>query len=291
MFFHKFDVTIIETIVSHRGTVGAEEQMEKKEKNPIQSAEKVFMVMETLAECGSMGVVELSEKLQINKSSMHRLLKSLICMGYVEQEPASAKYTLTFKLIHLAEKMRSSVDIVARIHPYMLMLANQSGETVHFVQRRGSEVIYIDKVEPESPNESAIRMASQVGMVRPMYCSGVGKAFLAEMDLEEVSRIWKESKIEKKTKYTITTLEDMKKEIKEIKRRGYALDCEENELGVRCIAVCINEPGGDFKYAISISAPSTRMSQSRIRTLSELVLETRKRVQMAISSTRNDASQ
>ncbi len=247
----------------------------EERKNPVQSAERIFAVLELLADQGAMGLMELSSRLNIHKSTVHRLLQSLICMGYVIQEAQSGKYILTFKLVQLAEKMKEHMEAASVIHPYMLALANESGETVHFVQRRGNEVVYVDKVEPTNPKESSIRMASQIGMTRPMYCSGVGKAILAQMTEEEVRQIWYKSKIEKKTEYTLTTLEELIKELKEIRICGYALDNEENEIGVRCIAVCVGERRSTGEYAISISAPVSRMPDDRVRELSRLILKAR----------------
>ena len=157
----------------------------QEKKNPVQSAERIFQVMETLAVTGPIGLVELSKRLDLHKSTVHRLLLSLAYMGYVQQDEETSKYMLTFKLVELSEKILGKVDILTIVHPYITRLANKCGETVHFVQRRGLEVFYLDKVAPLKPQESAIRMASQVGLARPLYCSGVGKAILAEMTEEE----------------------------------------------------------------------------------------------------------
>lgn len=254
----------------------------EERKNPIQSAERIFAVVEQLADQGAMGLVELSSRLGLHKSTVHRLLQSLICMGYVIQEAHGGKYTLTFKLVQLSEKIKERIDAASIIHPYMLALANESGETVHFVQRHGNEVIYIDKVEPIHPQESSIRMASQIGMKRPMYCSGVGKAILAQLSKEEVQCIWRESKIEKKTEYTLTTLEELMEELDEIRTYGYALDNEENEIGVRCIAACVSEKSKAGEYAISISAPISRMTDDRILELAALILKARDEICMVL---------
>lgn len=257
-------------------------QGEKKEhipsqgKNPVQSAERIFRVLETLADTGPISLMELSTRLELHKSTVHRLLLSLACMGYVQQEEETSKYMLTFKLVELSSKVLSRVDVLSMVHPYIADLANQCRETVHFVQRRGTDVFYLDKVSPLAPQESAIRMASQVGMRRPLYCSGVGKAILAEMSDEEISYLWENSEIEQKTEHTITTLDGLMKEIQMIRERGYALDNEENEIGVRCIAACVYNHKGEPTNAFSISAPVGRMSDERVSVLAERVLETKK---------------
>ena len=247
-------------------------------KNPVQSAERIFTILEALAETGPIGIMELSSRLDLHKSTVHRLLLSLICMGYVQQD-VTGKYLLTFKIVQLSEKIISRSDIVALVHPLIAELANNSRETVHFVQRNGTEVLYLDKVEPFNAHESAIRMASQVGLARPMYCSAVGKAILAEMTEEEVEYIWNNSVIEKKTEHTITSRLELMKEIGEIRRNGYALDNEENELGVRCIAVCVRDLQGHPNNAFSISAPAARMTDDRVKQLAAEVLRTKDIIQ------------
>ncbi len=251
-------------------------------KNPVQAAERIFNVLEMLAVTGPIGLVELSNKLELHKSTVHRLLLSLICMGYAYQDEETGKYMLSFKVVELSGKVLSKVDLIAKVRPFIEELANACRETVHFVQRRGTEVFYLDKVAPLYPQESAIRMASQVGLSRPLYCSAVGKAILAEMKDDEVKYIWDNSVVEKKTEKTITEFEELQKELIEIRKKGYALDNEENELGVRCIAACIKNHNGIPNNAFSISAPVGRMTDERIDILAQDVLKTRVMIQKAL---------
>ncbi len=251
-------------------------------KNPVQSAERIFRVLETLAETGPIGLMDLSIRVDLHKSTVHRLLLSLICMGYVNQEEDTGKYKLTFKIVGMSEKVLSKVDITSIVHPLIAELANNCRETVHFVQRRGTEVFYLDKVAPLYPHESAIHMASQVGLARPLYCSAVGKAILAEMTDEEAEYIWNNSIVEQKTEHTITTFPKLLKELCKVRENGYALDNEENELGVRCIAVCVRNHRGQPNNAFSISAPVSRMTDERIEHLAENILITKEAIQKVL---------
>lgn len=247
----------------------------KEAKNPVQSAERIFQVLETLSD-GPIGLMDISKRLNLHKSTTHRLLTSLIYMNYAKQDEYTGKYTLTFKIVELSGKILSSIDMLSIAHPYVEHLAFKCQETVHLVQRNGNDMVYIDKVEPPTVRESAIRMASQIGLARPMYCSGVGKAILAELPVKEVEMIWENSIIEKRTEHTIVTLEHLLEELGEIHKKGYAIDNEENEIGVRCIAACIFDYHGKARHAFSISAPSSRMSEERIKELSRFVLQTKK---------------
>jgi len=232
-----------------------------QEKNPIQSAERIFSVLELITQKGQLGVMEISTTLNLNKSTVHRLLASLISMGYVRQDPASGKYTLTFKLLSLAEAFRSKIDVVSIAHPYLEQIMEKSKETVHLVQWEGSEVVYIDKVES---NSSSVRMVSRIGLRQPMYCTAVGKVILSSISEDEVRKIWEESNIKKLTKNTIVDFEVLLNELELIRKRGYAVDNEENEIGVRCMAVYIKDYRGKAVNAFSISAPVNRMTDERI---------------------------
>ena len=210
---------------------------EREGKNPVQSAERIFQVMETLADHGEMGLMELSTALDLHKSTVHRLLMSLIYMGYAKQDEATQKYMLSYKVVNMAGKILERMDILQVAKPYMERLSDLSGEAVHLVQREGNHILYIYKIEAKV---GTIRMVSHVGMVHPMYCSGVGKAIMATLPDEEVKKIWNESIIEKKTDKTITDFSQMQEVLEEVRQNGYALDDEENEKGVRCIAACLH---------------------------------------------------
>ncbi len=253
--------------------------MAEEIKNPIQSAERIFLIMETLAANGPMGLMELSNCLNLHKSTVHRFLTSLICMGYARQDEDTQKYMLSYKIVGLSGQLLDKIDILPIAHQYMKQLAELSQETVHLVQRDGNDIIYIDKVESKV---SSIRMVSQIGMIHPMYCSGVGKAILSTLSLEEVTKIWNESVIEKKTENTIVTLDGLLDVLDKVRENGYAMDDEENEMGVRCIAACIYDYRGKAKYAFSVSAPVSRMSDERIKELSTYVLKVKSELSNAL---------
>lgn len=249
---------------------------EKETKNPVQSAERIFHVMEMLAENGEMGLMEISAALGLHKSTVHRLLMSLIYMGYAKQDETTQKYTLSCKIVNMAGKILNRMDILQVARPYMERLSDLSNETVHLVQRDGSNILYIYKIEAKV---GSIRMVSHVGMVHPMYCSGVGKAIMATLPEREVKQIWNESVIEKKTPHTITDYEELLSVLEEVRRNGYALDEEENEEGVRCIAASLKDYHSEVRYAFSISGPVSRMTKERVR---ELAVDVKK-VQQELS--------
>lgn len=253
-----------------------EHKSDTLEKNPIQVADRLFHTLEVLAETGPTGLMELSSILSLNKSTVHRILNSLIYMGYVKQNAETSKYSLTYKIWDLANQLLTQNDIVDIARPHLKELVGKCGETVHLVQVDGLKAVYIDKVESYT---NSVRMVSKVGKSIPLYCSGVGKALLAEMNSADVREIWDKSDIKTLTPHTITTFEVLQKRLAQVRTQGYALDDEENELGVRCIAACIKDYKGKPKYAFSISAPVGRMSDERIAELAKDVLNTQKKLE------------
>ncbi len=233
-------------------------------KNPIQVAERLFDVIELLADNGPMGIMEISNALGLHKSTTHRLVASLQYMGYIRQDEDTLKYSLSFKFLDIGSKILDKTNMAAVIHPYIGRLSEITGEAVHLVLREDIDAVYIDKVES---GVNQVRMVSRVGNRVPLYCTGVGKALLAEMDDSQIQDIWNRSDIKKLTPKTIVGFDAFMENIIEVRQKGYALDDEENEEGVRCIAVTIRDSSRIPVYAISISAPVSRMSDERIEEL------------------------
>lgn len=259
------------------GALKGEHQME--EKNPIQVSERIFQTIETLAQTGPIGLLALSKELSLNKSTLHRILNSLICLGYVQQDAETSKYSLSFKLCDLANQLLGRIDAVELAKPSLKRLAAQTGETVHLVQLDGIHAVYIDKVESYA---NSVRLVSKVGKRIPLYCSGVGKALLSAMEEGKVSEIWENSQILPLTEHTITEYAALLGQLQQVRKLGYALDLEENEVGVRCIAAGIRNYTGKTIYAFSISAPSSRMSDEAIGVLAGKILETQAQLEKAL---------
>ncbi len=247
--------------------------MEDTTKNPIQVAERLFQVIELLAENGPMGIMEISGVLGFHKSTVHRLLASLQHMGYIRQEEESLKYALSLKFLEIGSKIMEQTNMASLIHPYLKRLSEQTGETVHLVQQEGTEAVYIDKVESHT---SSIRMVSRVGSRIPLYCSGVGKALLAELPDNKIREIWNSSDVRPLTGRTITDLSALMGKIDLVRKDGFAVDDEENEEGVRCVAVSLPDYHKEPVYALSISAPKGRMSESRMEELKNTLLAFKK---------------
>lgn len=238
-------------------------------KNPIQVADRLFGTLEYLAENGASNLKDIAASQHLNKSTAHRVVTSLQYMGYVQQLE-SGQYEPTFRIVELAGQVMDKIDIVRIVHPHLQHLMDECGETVHFVQRIGTDVVYIDKVESDKNN---VRMVSRIGSRIPFYRSAVGKALAARMSTEEVQTLWNSCVIERRTPYTITNFDDFLDELKRVREKGYAVDNEENESGIRCVAAALDVPAYPNTYAFSISVPINRMDNDRIRELSGYLLK------------------
>ena len=203
-------------------------------KNPFLVADGLFLALESLSKFGPVSLADLSRELNLNKSTTHRLLSSLIYMGYAKQDSETQKYDLSLKVLALSNCLIERLDILEVVRPYLKSLSQETGETVHLVQLDDSEAVYIYK---EESRQNSVRMVSKVGSRIPLYCSGVGKAMAAGMEESQIHKLWDSCTHKKLTRHTITDYDTFLKEVKEARKNGYALENEENAHGVRSIAV------------------------------------------------------
>lgn len=236
----------------------------------VQSVERTLSILEVLADYrDGLGVTEISEKVGLHKSTVYRLLSTLIYKEYVYQDKDTNRYMTSFKLYELGNKRVENMDILSASKTYSKRLMESLNEVVHLVVRENNKIIYIDKVEANN----TIRMASTIGKRSPMYCTSVGKAILAFSNDEDVYGVWNTTSIEKRTPNTIVELEVLKKELAVIKERGYAIDNEENEPGVRCVGVPIFDRFNQVAGAISISGPTFRVTEAKVESIAQEVMK------------------
>lgn len=242
---------------------------------PVHSVQKAFIILETIAENNGMGVSELSRQLGWHKSTVFGILSTLGQIGYIVKNPDTSKYSLSLKLFGLSSMAIQNLDLYQIVHPYLKQLTEKSGETTHFVLPDKYEVIYVDKVE----SSGSVRICSQIGKRMPYYCTGVGKAILAFQPDEEIKKILSYSRLISYTRNTITDYNALLDECKLIRENGYALDREEIEEGLFCVAVPILSQDGHAIASISMAGPTIRMTQDRL----PILIEDLKRCSLEIS--------
>jgi len=239
--------------------------MAKSSENTVQSIDRVIDILEALAEeKGVCGITALSKKTGLHKSTVHRLLNTLLQRGYIEKEPGNDNYQLGMKILFLGSAILDRMDIRRIAKPFLEELSKLTKEVVHLAILDNGETVYIDKVEGTN---SSIRMYSQIGKRGPVHCTGVGKVLLSGLSDSEVEGILLEKGMEKYTENTITDIAAFKAHLKEVRQRGYALDEREHEEGIRCAAVPIRDLKGRIIAAISVSGPIMRFTEERVKDL------------------------
>jgi DNA-binding IclR family transcriptional regulator len=246
-----------------------------KPKNLVQSIERVSVILDVLGEYPQgISFGDLSTKVALSKGTIHRLLSTLAFLGYVRQDAQTKKYNLGFKLVELGNRLLSQIDFRTEAHSFLVDLAESTKETVHLVILDQNEVLYIDKVESNS-NPTGLRMASMLGSRIPAHCSAVGKVLLAALPEKQLERLVSRKGLSRRTENTITDLGKLKEHLELVRQNGYALDKEENEIGIRCVSAPIHDQRGEVIAAISVSAPVSRMKAHVLKTtLKDQVIDT-----------------
>jgi DNA-binding IclR family transcriptional regulator len=204
-----------------------------------------------------LSIKELSDEMDIHKSTVHRIAGTLVHLGYLSQNPDNQKYLINLSILNLGLKRLQDLDIVNVAKPHLKELLSKTDETITLGTIEGNQVVYIDKLKPK---RSQFTINSYIGKSMPLYCTAVGKAMLAYMPRENFEKLWSTYEFHKLTDNTITDKEDMLKDIEKIKEKGYAVDDEENQMGVTCIAAPVFNHRGEVKYSLSISTPKMRLS-------------------------------
>ncbi len=246
-----------------------------KPNNLVQTIERASSILDILGQSPQgISIRELSTKIKLPKGTTHRLLSSLSYFGYVRQDPKTRNYLLGLKLVELGQLLLSQLDLRKEAEPFLKDLAERITETVHMVILDRNEIVYIDKVETDQ-HTSGLRMASRVGLRNPAHSSAVGKVLLAHFPEEELKNFIKEKGLAKRTENTIIDPTQLKDHLKSVRAQGYAIDDEENEKGIRCVAAPIYNEVGKTVAAISISGPAFRITKKVIQeSLKKEVMET-----------------
>ena len=220
----------------------------------VQSVERVFELLELIADAGGEVMLsELSSATELPLPTIHRLLRTLVTLGYVRQLP-NRRYSLGPRLIRLGEGASKQLGVLAR--PQLKPLVDRLGETANEAMLDGDMVVYVGQV----PSRHSMRMFTEVGRRAHLHSTGVGKAILAQLDDERVRAIVSRTGMPAATPKSIGDVETLLQDLDTIRRRGYSIDEEEQELGVRCFAAAVTD--APTPMAISVSGPVSRVDQA-----------------------------
>jgi DNA-binding IclR family transcriptional regulator len=218
--------------------------------------DRAFAILNALAAVPhDASLVELAEMVNLHKSTVHRLVMILEGYRMVERDQQTGRYHLGLRLFELGTIAIASFNIREKARRHLERIVYEVEETVHLCVLDAGEVLYLDKIEPSR----SVRMASQIGRRNPAHCTAVGKAMLACLTEREVDDILRQHGLPRRTPKTITTPAELKSELKSIRERGYSIDNEEVEEGVRCVGAAVLDHTGRPLAAISVSAPAFRL--------------------------------
>jgi len=227
----------------------------------VQVIDRALSILDLLSAQGpDLALGEISDKLELHKSTVHRLASILERHRLVERDTRSGRYRLGLRLFELGSIAMGRFNIRDRAHSHLEKLLYEVDETVHLCALDAGEVLYLDKMEPSR----SVRMASRIGRRNPAHCTSVGKAIMAFLPESETDDILRQHGLKRLTPKTITTPAELKAELNIIRDRGYSIDNEENEEGVRCIGAAILDHSGRPIAAISVSAPSFRLPMDKV---------------------------
>jgi DNA-binding IclR family transcriptional regulator len=238
---------------------------------------KASRVLAMLATSSQLKLSDVAEQLSVSPSTAHRLLTTLEAEQLLQQNPTSRCYEPGPGLIALAQALtpqRSRWDFA---RPFLEELGERVGETVNLITLQGTDVAFVESVEAPT----ALRVGSRHGAVMPAHCTSGGKLLLAQLTDDEIMERYPDKRLLSMTDKSIDTREGLLTELHKVSRRGYATNFGESESGISGVAVLVTDSAGRPKCALAVSAPSSRLSQARVK---ELVEDMRKTATLLIDA-------
>lgn len=243
----------------------------------VRTLERGLLLLQALGQSGPVSLSELARLTKLSPSTAYRLLETLRRHGFVAWDGNFWRVGLRCYQVGLSFVARGG--LLEAAPPQMRQLVAQVGESVNLAVLDGSEAVYVHQVE----GHHLVRMFTHLGGRVPLHCSGVGKVLLAWCAPDEAKKLLGEGPYTAFTPKTLTQWSTLEAELSKIRQQGYALDDEEREAGVRCIAAPIQDRSG-VVGAISLSAPVLRLPLNALHQVVPLVLETARRISAGLGA-------
>jgi len=229
------------------------------------SVHKTFNILEKFTiQKPAWGVTELANEIGTNKSTIYRFLADLNNLGILSKEPETEKYRLGLKLFELGNRVQLKKAFIEKTHPELENVAKNIKETVHLALLKNQKVFYVDKVE----RPQGLKNSSETGTSSPIHATALGKILLANLEAGKrqalLQNLFSTKNLHAYTKNTITKKTKLINELNTIKKNGYAIDQEEFEIGLICVAIPIYNLDGNTVASLSASGPANRFKKSEI---------------------------
>lgn len=245
----------------------------------VRSLERGLTLMELLANSKvGLSLPELVQKTGLPKSSIHCLLVTLERRGYLHRNIRTGRYVFGLQLFSLANMAISGLKLHDEAAPFLRSLVRDTELTVHMAILEHREAVIVSKLEPPG----IFRLATWIGKRMDLHCTGLGKALMAYLPQEEVERIMVEHRLPRHNDNTLCSRKRLKDELARTAHRGYSIDDEEDELGLRCIGAPVFGPDNRAIASISISGTTYQVTPSNLRKLAEQVKKTAEAISQAL---------
>jgi len=234
----------------------------------MKSLLKAIDIIDAVAKAGSVGIRELSAMTGFPPSTTHRIVAVLVAKHYFRQDPVTKRYSLSFRLLELGSQVQQQFNLISIARPHLEALMAEAKESVNLAVQDGDSVVYLDCVQS---NHSMLQLFTKPGARVPLYATAVGKMLLSQMRTSELDQYLERSHPTLNTPYTRIERKKIIEDLEQIRVQGYAVDDEEMEEGVRCVAALIYDHLGRSAAAISISGASMRVTPARISHFGKLI--------------------
>lgn len=242
--------------------------------------DKFFSLIDILEKKGPLPRKELLDETGMDKSTLHRFLTEMSREGFVSLNNVTNRVQLGYRFLRLAAEVKGSLRITEIARPVMRDLRELTGETVHLAEFDGSRLYYIDKIE----SDHTIRMHSKIGAEIPFHSTALGKAVLAHQESRFTENFLAHCTFPRRTPRTIDSREVLLAELEQVKKNGYALDREEDNKGICCLAAPIFDDAGRVRHALSISAVASRMGTEELLAFREKLIEAAGEISRALGA-------
>lgn len=234
----------------------------------VQVLDRSFRILDALATASdALSPAELASSLRLHKSTIHRLLVVLEHQRFIRRT-AEGKYGLGTRLIEMGSRAMEQLDLGEHALPFLRRLVEEAGETAHISVLSGTEMMSLANV----PGRWTLTTPSTVGRRTQIYCTSVGKAYIAFLPEERLEPLLRRVPFTPHTRRTITTSATLRAELARVRKRGYAVDNEEVEEGLRCIGAPVRDYTGEVVASISIAGPVFRVQKGRVAELARAVV-------------------
>ena len=242
---------------------------DKSAQNTIKSLDRAMEVFEHLSDLNGATLSELADDLDQSPATVYRILQTLEARGLVEVDASAQTWHIGARAFLIGARFLKRTSLVERARPILRRLMEATGETANLGIARDNHVLFVSQVE----SQASIRAFFPPGTLSPMHASGIGKALLAQMSHDRLSRIMATAPLDRFTARTLTEPATLMADLDVTRERGFAIDDEERNEGMRCIAAPIFDLNGEALAGLSVSGPVARVSHRKTEAIAEPVQE------------------